>query len=54
MVLEWKKINIWPYIAFYRENDLKLKFVRENKVDLLTKDANAKTKFGIKAKKCWP
>ena len=30
-----QKINILPYIiAFYRDNDLKLKFVREKKVDI--------------------
>ena len=51
MVLVWtKKINILPHIiAFYRENDLKLKFGRGKKVDILTKEANAKN--GIKAKK---
>ena len=38
-----KKNNILPYIiAFYRDNDLKLKFVRGKKVDILTKEANAK------------
>ena len=38
-----KKINILPYIiAFYRDNDLKSKFVRGKKVDILTKEAIAK------------
>ena len=44
-----KKINITPYIiTFYWDNDLKLKFVRGEKADILT-NANAK-KSGIKAK----
>ena len=38
-----KKIYILPYIiAFYRDNDLKLKFGRVEKVNILTKEANAK------------
>ena len=33
-----QKVNILPYsIAFYRDNDLKLKFVREKTVEILTK-----------------
>ena len=52
MVLVWtKKLTFYHIhiIAFYRENDLKLKFGRGKKVDILTKEANAKN--GIKAKK---
>ena len=29
-------------ITFYRDNDLKLKFVKANKVDISTKEANIK------------
>ena len=46
MVLGWTKKSTFygtPYnIAFYRDNDLKLKIVRGKKVDILTKKANAK------------
>ena len=46
-----KKINMIPYIiAFYKDNYLKLKFVRGKKVDILTKEANAKQKFGSNPK----
>ena len=34
-------------IAFYRDNDLKLKFDWEKKVDILTKEANAKKNGNI-------
>ena len=44
-----KKINILTnIIAFHRGNDLKLKFIRENNVDILTKEVNAKKKFESK------
>ena len=44
-----KKIKILPYIiTFYSDNDLKLKFVKANKVDISTKEANIK-KIGIEA-----
>ena len=49
-----KEINILPnLIAFHRDNDIKLKFVRRKKVIILTKEVNAK-KIGMKAKKCQP
>ena len=56
-----KKINISQYIiAYYRDNYLKLKFVRGKKVDILTKEANAntiwnqsQTNFGLKKAYFW-
>ena len=56
-----KKIYILPYIiAFYRDNDLKLEFGRVEKVNILTKEANAKKKlnqsqknFGMKKAYFW-
>ena len=45
-----KHLIIYINVAFYRDNGLKLKFVMGEKVDILTKEANAKNNFGIKAK----
>ena len=43
---------ILPYIiAFHRDNDLDKNKIEGKKVDILTKEANAKKTFGIKAKK---
>jgi len=33
------------FIAFQRDNDIKSKFLRGNKVDILTKEVNAKTNW---------
>ena len=44
-----QKIKISPnIIAFYRDNDLILKFARGKKVYILTKEANAKTNLESK------
>ena len=53
MVLEWaKKIIILAYIiAFYKDNDIKLKFVRGKKVYIFTKEANAERNLESKPKK---
>ena len=43
MVLGWTKKSKFYHIhiiAFHGDNDLKLKFVREKQVDILTKKAN--------------